>query len=120
MKYLNGALCLLMLLFAAVQYNDPDSLFWVPIYLVPAAWAGLAAYRPRALRERWASVGLAACLVLALAGVFHFWPQDLGWWRQDVWWESEPAREGMGIMVVTVTLCVVALTWSRAGRRALH
>ena len=120
MKYLNAALCLVMLLFAAVQYNDPDGPLWVFIYLVPAAWTGLAAYRPRVLRERWPSIGLAACLVLALAGVFHFWPQDTGWWRQDVWWESEPAREGMGIMVVTLALLVVALTWSLEGRRAAH
>ena len=118
MRYVNGILCFFMLLFAAVQYNDPDGLLWIPIYLVPAAWAGFAAYRPRALRGRWPSLGLAACLALALVGLVLYWPQDPGWWRQDVWWESEPAREGMGIMIVTASLLVVALTWSLAGRRA--
>ena len=118
MRYLNGGLCLLMVLFAAVQYNDPDGVFWMPVYLVPAAWAGLAAYRPQLLRDPWPSIGLAGCLVLAVAGVFYFWPQDPGWWRQDVWWESEAAREGMGFMVATATLLVVALTRSHESRRS--
>lgn len=120
MRIVNGVLCVFMLLFAAVQYNDPDGLLWIPVYLVPAAWTGFAAYRPGALRGRWPSRGLAACVVLALVGVVHFWPRDAGWWRQDVWWESEPAREGMGFMIVAATLLVVALTWHLAGRRGAH
>ena len=35
MKYVNIACVLLMLLFAGVQYNDPDGFLWAAIYLVP-------------------------------------------------------------------------------------
>ena len=36
MKYLNIACGLLMILFAGVQFNDPDGLLWAAIYLVPS------------------------------------------------------------------------------------
>jgi hypothetical protein len=38
-----------MLLFVAVQYNDPDGPLWMVIYGVPAIWAGLAWMRPQLL-----------------------------------------------------------------------
>lgn len=120
MRYVNAVFCVLMLLFAAVQYNDPDAVFWGVVYAVPAFWAGLAAYRPQALRGRGASLGLAASIVLAVIGTVYFWPRDQGWWQQDVWWESEPAREGMGFMLATLTLLVVAFTWSRVRRRGAY
>ncbi len=36
MKTLNIVLVVLFVLFAAVQYNDPDPYIWMPIYLFPA------------------------------------------------------------------------------------
>ena len=110
MRIVNGVLCLLMLAFAAVQLNDPDAGLWILIYLLPAAWAGLAAWRPARLQARPATLGLGLCLLTALAGVAYWWPKDAGWWRQEVWWQSEAAREGMGLMVAAAVLLVVALT----------
>ena len=126
MRLVNGLLCLVMVLFAAVQYNDPDLAFWIPVYAVAALWAGLAAYRPALLCGLWPSLGLAACLALAVGLTVGFWPGDAHWWRQEVWWQSETAREGMGLMIVTATLLVVAasrlITRSRvrspAGKRS--
>ncbi|MBL7815047.1 MAG: transmembrane 220 family protein [Saprospiraceae bacterium] len=43
MKILNVLLALLLIYFAALQYNDPDPYIWIPIYLFPAAICGLAA-----------------------------------------------------------------------------
>ena len=37
MKILNIVLVIIFVLFAAVQYNDPDPYIWIPIYLFPAA-----------------------------------------------------------------------------------
>ena len=37
MKILNFILTAVFVLFAAVQYNDPDPHIWIPIYLFPAA-----------------------------------------------------------------------------------
>ena len=117
LRAVNGFLCLVLVAFAAVQYNDPDFYFWIPVYLVPAAWAGMAAYRPERLRRRPFAAGLALCIVAAIAGTVWFWPTEDGFWRRDVWWESETAREGMGVLIVTIVLLVVAFAASRAKTR---
>jgi Transmembrane family 220, helix len=36
MKILNLILCILFVVFAALQYNDPDPFIWIPIYLFAA------------------------------------------------------------------------------------
>lgn len=36
MKVFNFIFVLVFILFAAVQYNDPDPYLWIPIYLYPA------------------------------------------------------------------------------------
>lgn len=40
MKILNGILTLLLISFAAVQYNDPDAFMWIIIYLSTAFLTG--------------------------------------------------------------------------------
>lgn len=120
MKYVYLGLCVLMVLFAGVQYNDPDFYFWVPVYLVPAAWAALAAFRPDTLRRNVPRLGLIATTILAVVGVGYYWPKDARWWRQDVWWESELAREGMGIMIVAAVVIVVMVGSLLAGRRTVR
>jgi hypothetical protein len=106
MKYLHLLLCAAMLGFAAVQYNDPDALLWIVYYLVPAAWTGLAALRPEALRlpkvERW----LVASLVAWLGLVVFYWPSMPNFWLKQVWMAEETAREGMGLMIAWLTLLV--------------
>jgi Transmembrane family 220, helix len=47
LRLLNLVLCLVMIVFAALQYNDRDMLLWVVYYIVPAAWAFVAAFRHR-------------------------------------------------------------------------
>ena len=118
MRYLNGFLCIVMILFVAVQYNDPDYAFWMVIYGVPAFWAGAAALRPAVLRRRLYVSGLVLTTVAAAAGTVRYWPSVPGWWQKDVWWNEETAREGMGMMIVTVALLVVLLTAWRARPRA--
>jgi hypothetical protein len=110
MRLINGLLCLVMVLFAAVQYNDPDLWFWVPVYLVPALWTGLGAFRPGRLVAPLPSLGIGLSLAFAAVLTAVYWPTDVGWWRQEVWVHSETAREGMGLMIVTATLLVVVAT----------
>jgi len=113
MRYVNTVLCLLMLLFIGVQYNDPDGAAWMFIYAVPAAWAGLAALRPSWLAGRLPKALLLACLAAAVLGIFHYWPDTPRWWASEVWYEVETAREGMGMMIVAIVLLVV---WSSVRR----
>ena len=107
MRLLNAGLFLLMILFMAVQYNDPDGPLWMLIYSIPAVWTGIAMFKGHLLRIRPAQIGLLLCGLGAVAGMVYYWPSTPGWWRQEVWWEVETAREGMGMMVVAIVLAVV-------------
>lgn len=118
MRYLNGFFCVIMILFVAVQYNDPDYAFWMVIYGIPAVWAGVAALRPAVLARDLYTAGLVLITAAAVAGTVYYWPTMPGWWRKDVWWIEETAREGMGMMIVTVTLLVVLFTAWRARSRS--
>ncbi len=109
MRIVNGILCVLFVAFVLVQYNDPDWWFWMPVYAVPAAWAGVAFFRPAQLARPVAAAGLGLSLLGALAGTAWLWPTEAGFWQRDVWWQSEAAREGMGMMIVAAGLAVTAI-----------
>jgi hypothetical protein len=107
MRLVLGFLAVLMLLAVAVQYNDPDGPLWMAYYGVPAVWAGLAALRPAAVLGTAGRGLLIATTVAAALLTIWYWPTDEAWWRADVWWNSEEAREGMGMMIVTAVLAFV-------------
>ena len=115
MKYLNGVLCVVLALFAIAQYNDPDFLVWFLIYGIAAVWCGLAAFRPaRLAHSRPALIGLGACLVLAAGGSIYLWPTEIA-----TWWDNEAVREGIGLIIVTVSLAIAAITAWRRRRSGL-
>ncbi len=110
MRYLNMLLCALMLYFVVVQYNDPDRLVWMAIYMVPAIWAAIAAISPPSLTSAVAKTLLSLSIIAAIGGVIYFWPDTPRWWENEVWYSTETAREGMGVMIATVVLLVVWLS----------
>ena len=110
MRYLNILLGLLMVAFAAVQYNDPDAPLWIAIYLIPAAWAFAAAFRLSSMRSTTGTTLLWITVAAGVATLAYYWPQTPGFWRKDVWWTDEEAREGMGAMIAFAVLLVVLLT----------
>lgn len=115
MRVVSAVFCALMVLFAAVQYNDPDAYYWIPIYGLAAIWCGLVAFRPVVFsRPLWRGL-LVATLVLLAAGTVWHWPKTPEFWRQDVWWVTETAREGMGMMIALVAV-LIAWFSSRKGR----
>jgi hypothetical protein len=111
MRYFFAVLALLMLLFAVVQYNDPDGPMWMVFYGVPAVWAGIAWIRPHLLAGTAPLTLLGASLLAGLALVVVLWPPAEEWWRTEVWWESEASREGMGLMLAVAVLAAV-FSWS--------
>lgn len=117
MRYVNVFLGVVMLAFAAVQYNDPDPHVWVPIYGIAAAWAFAAAFwLPRVAST--AGTGLLALGLLAYAALLvYYWPQTPEFWRKDVWWNDEEAREGMGMMIAFAVMAFVAAAALRARNR---
>lgn len=109
MRILNGLLSIILVLFAAAQYNDPDALLWGVIYGIAALWCGIAALRPRLLRHGLLRGLWALCAMAGLAGVIWYWPGTPNWWVREVWWETETAREGIGMMIVFAALLVAGL-----------
>lgn len=119
MRVVFAVLCLLMILAAIVQYNDPDGPIWMVIYGVPAIWAGIASYRPLRLALPTSRALLLISVATAAILTIMQWPPVGGWWNSEVWSMdiaagspagrvAEQAREGMGLMIVTVVLLAVA------------
>jgi hypothetical protein len=117
MRYVNMLLGLLMVAFAAVQYNDPDAPLWIALYLVPAAWAFAAAFRLSKVRSATGTTLLWITLAAGVAALVYYFPATPGFWRKEVWWADEEAREGMGVMIAFAVLLVVAATSFRARSR---
>lgn len=112
MRIVHSILLLIMLLFVAVQLNDPDGALWGMIYMTPVVLLLVAVVRPLLFASvpgkllRW-------CIVVCLGvAMLYFWPKTPGFWRQDVWWETETAREGMGMMIAFLVAASTFLTRS--------
>jgi hypothetical protein len=122
MRYVNGFFCVGLALFAIAQYNDPDAVVWFLIYAIPAAWAGIVAFRPGLLPgNRAVLASFLICLAAAVAGTIYMWPS-----LPENWIHVEEEREGLGLIIVTTGLLVVGWTlWRRhrslsADHPALH
>jgi hypothetical protein len=112
MRYVNGFFCVGLTLFALVQYNDPDAVLWFLIYAIPAAWAGLAAFRPDLLAPRPPTIAVyVVCLAAAILGSLYLWPS-----LPANWIHVEEEREGLGMIIATVALIVVGWTFRRHER----
>ena len=117
MRYILIALSALMLLFAAVQYNDPDGPLWMVIYAIPAAFACIAAFQPQWCRTGIVRAVLIASIFASIAAVIYYWPTTPNFWLKDVWWNTETAREGMGVMIGLIVLLVVFAASTRPASR---
>jgi hypothetical protein len=113
MRYVNGFFCVVLMLFAVVQYNDPDGVLWFLIYAIPAAWAGLAAFRPGLLTaSRPQTVAAyAVCLAAAILGSLYMWPS-----LPQSWIHVEEEREGLGLIIATLALVMVGIAWWQGTR----
>jgi hypothetical protein len=114
MKILNLIFCILFILFAALQYNDPDPWLWMPIYLYAAVLCWLAVkgkFLPKAYL-----LGIAGYLGYA---VFLFFEKDgvLDWitkhnaaniagsMKADKPW-IEDTREFLGLLILIIVLTI--------------
>ena len=112
MRTLSGISCLILILFAVVQHNDPDFLFWSIIYGIAAIWCGVAAIKPRVLAGNGIlKIFFGVCLLIALIGTIYYWPSGASWWSKEVVWDNEPVREGLGMAIATLAMVLAGLTW---------
>lgn len=118
MRWVSALFSLLLVLFALVQYNDPDFFVWFVIYGLAAAWCGIAAFKPDLFTTSGPLRGLfALCLIGAAVGTVYFWPGGEAWWAKDVIWDNELVREGLGMAIVLLGLVIAGLSWWQSGRR---
>jgi hypothetical protein len=112
-------MALLFAFAAALQYNDPDPIPWVAIYLVAAAVSLAAASGRRIPRGVLAAV---AVIAIGWAAPIAFGGPAASEYRRmfDAWEMKslavEEAREASGLVIVAAWMAVLFI---RAGRRAL-
>ena len=102
LRYAATGMAIVFVVFAAVQYNDPDGLLWVGLY----GFAVLASAMSAAGRHSWLPV---VGLVVYAPGFVLLAPSiDGGWWH------SEQAREGLGLLAASLWMCVLIGQWLRS------
>jgi len=99
MRLVHAALLAMLILFAALQYNDPDWYYWGLVYLLAAAWSLLAVLQPeRFVTWTVARIGAPISIALFLVG-FAFLAAYLG----PGWIHIEEAREALGYLICAAT-----------------
>lgn len=125
MKVFNILFSLLFLIFAGLQYNDPDPYIWIPIYLYAALLCWLAfrnKYFPAAYLFGIAIyAGYALYLFFTDDGVLD-WIQKhnseniAGSMKASTPW-VEDTREFFGLVILIIVLAVNYIYAKRKGRR---
>ena len=79
MKIVNIFFCVIFIIFAALQYNDPDPYIWIPIYLYAAVLCALAAKNKFYPVAYWIGI-----IVYGLYAAYEFFAKDgvLDWMQK--------------------------------------
>lgn len=114
MKLFNLLFCILFIISAALQYNDPDPYVWIPIYMYGAVLCWLA-FRVKFYPKAYLS-GIVIYTVYAL-GLF-FWKNGVWDWMTQHHAEDiaatmkaekpwiEKTREFFGLLILVVVLLI--------------
>jgi len=123
-KFFNIFFCIVFILFAAVQYNDPDPYIWMPIYLYAAILCWLA-FRNKYFPGSY----LLGIAVYAAYAIYKFFDQNGVWdWMtkhhatniagtmkaEQPW--IEETREFFGLVILIVVLLIDYLHAKRKAR----
>ena len=110
-----GAMALLFLFGAAVQYNDPDPLLWMAIYVAAAIACVLAMFN----RLRWwmAAIVAAVALLWAVTFIPATFPnvriaELFGAWEMANT-RIEEGREMYGLLIIATYMAVLAIATRR-------
>lgn len=106
---------LLFVLFAALQYNDPDPEVWVPIY----GLAAIACFMAYAGLGRWWFFVLMAVMYI-VAAVYQWPPAFEGFLFSEMGMRSmniEMAREAGGLAICAIVMGLLALLIRQPMRR---
>jgi len=121
MKVFNGFFIIVFIIFAGLQYNDPDPYIWMPIYLyaallcwlsirkkfIPAAyWIGFIVYGAYALYKVFDENGLLDWIAK------HNAQNIAGTMKAETPWVEE-TREFFGLVIVIAVLVINYIYLSR-------
>lgn len=125
MKIFNITCCILFVLFAALQYNDPDGIKWIIIYLYPAILCWLA-FRNKFYPSAYV-IGIIVYLGYAIYKVFdanglidwatkHNAEDIAATMKAEKPWIEE-TREFFGLAILIVVL-IINYVYARRRRKA--
>ena len=113
MKFFNIFFSIVFILFAVVQYNDPDPFLWVPIYLYPALlcflkfiqkpipslayWAGFLVFGVYAIYKMFDTNGIINWVQ------FHNASNIVSTMKAEKPWIEE-SREFFGLVIILIVL----------------
>ena len=95
---------IIFLLFASVQFNDPDPAIWIFTYTVTAIFCFVYLKIDWAQRLKW--LFLAASMALMLGSFLQFPPQWEGFGTEMKTANNELARESIGLLLCALVLLV--------------
>lgn len=115
MKIFNYFFVLVFVLFAAVQYNDPDPYLWIPIYLYPA-YLCFAAAKGKSVSKNLYYLGFAFFGVYAIYKMFdqngvidwiryHNAVSIAATMKAETPWVEE-SREFFGLVIILIVLMI--------------
>ena len=105
---------LLFILFAALQYNDPDPQVWIPIYGLAAA----ACFMAYAGVGRWWFFVVMTVIYIA-AAIYQWPPRFEGFLFSEVGMRSlniEMAREAGGLAICAAVMALLAVLTRQSNR----
>ena len=126
MKIFNVFFCIVFIIFATLQYNDPDPYVWIPIYMYGAILCGYAAANKFYPRAYWIGIG-----VYAVYATYKFFTENgvLDWIEQHnaqniaetmkaqkPW--IEETREFFGLVILIVVLLINYFSSKRKSHRS--
>jgi len=127
MKFFNLIFCLLFIVCAGLQYNDPDPYVWIPIYMYGAVLCWIA-FRGRYYRGAY----LFGMLVYTIYACYKFFDQNGVWdWATKHHAENiadtmkaeqpwiEETREFFGLVILIAVLAINYFCSKRIERRAV-
>lgn len=114
MKVFNSIFILVFILFAAVQYNDPDPYVWMPIYLYPAVLCYFA------IQNKYPKMGyFIGFVVFGIYAIYKIFDENgvIDWikyhqassiastMKAELPWIEE-TREFFGLVIILVVLAI--------------
>ena len=115
MKIFNYIFTFIFIVFAALQYNDPDPLLWVPIYLYPAFLCFQEARNKKVLKELY-QIGFIGFVPYAIYKMFdtngiidwikfHNASSITSTMKAETPWVEE-SREFFGLAIILIVMAI--------------